>query len=255
MFHTSQTNISRNPMDNLYTHFYTNSAGQKRQYGIFAPGIDRFILVDSTDFWLTMQTAEIVSAKLPTVVFILPPGNEMTNENCLDYTLFNKTQQKVGPSAMSVGRQNPMLKFLFDHDTISYAGVPEDFVNNTDILKIMYDYTQYVHRCVYAINLTDAIYNSRNTTQFTNYYKFDEALTNKTDLSKTENGIFFEMRQILYLADHIAEAEQKIVELWKTASVDQVHLMTGYYRLLNQPIPDELTACITTPSNISTFLF
>lgn len=250
----------QNQFDNFYDYFYVNSNGQRRKNAIFAPGVDRFILIDDKDFWMTLQTAEILSSKLPTVVYILPPSaQDIDNYNCINYTIYNKTQQKVGPSPIIAARQHPVLKFLYDDDELVDNGVPEDYKDNTGILTRLTEYAQFVQQQVYVFNITEAFYNIVNTNRFANLYidnAWLENISSKVDRTKFEKGAFFELRKILHLADSIAEAERKIIEFWKHNSTDQVYLMNGYYKVLNQPIPSELVALSKTgPTNISTFLF
>ena len=113
--------------DNSYKRFYVTSQGEKRKNAIFAPGIDRFILIDEYDFWTTLQIAEILSSKLPTVAYILQPNPpDINNTNCINYTIYNKTTQNLGTSPIVGGRQHPLLKVLNDIDSIVDVGIPED---------------------------------------------------------------------------------------------------------------------------------
>lgn len=246
--------------DNFYRHFYVNSTGEKRKNGIFAPGVDRFILIDEQDFWMTLQTAEILSSKLPTVAYMLPPSAAaVDNTNCINYTIYNKTQQKIGPSPIVAARQHPLLKFLYDTDLITEAGIPEDYKDNIEILERLVNYAQYVQQQVYVLNITDAFYNIVNTNKFSELYLDNawlENISTKVDRSKFDKGAFFELRKILYLSNSIGEAEEKIVDFWLQNSTDQVYLMIGYYKILNKPIPEKLIPLSKTgPTNISTFLF
>ena len=246
--------------DNNYKFFYKDSEGNRRRQGIFAPGLDRFILVDDSDFWITLQTAEILSSKLPTLAYILSPSTkEMTNENCLDYTIFNKTQQKVGPSSIACARQQPILKILYDADAVSYAGVPKDFEDRTDMLARLKSYADFVHTCVYAINLTESFYNVNDLQRFINQYtdtSWTKDIAAARDRSSLDKGVFFKLRNILYLSNNQKQAEKEIIDCWKNYSQDQSHLITGYYKIINQEIPEELAKTIKLgPTNISTFLF
>ncbi len=246
--------------DNNYKFFYKDSQGNNRRYGIFAPGLDRFILVDDSDFWITLQTAEILSSKLPTLVYALPPSStDMTNENCLDYTIFNKTQQKVGPSSITCARQQPMLKMLYDADTVSYAGTPKDFEDKTDMLSRLKSYADFVRNCAYAISLTESFYNVNDLQKFINQYTdtgWTEGITAARDRSSLDKGVFFKLRNILYLSDNQEQAEKEIIDCWKNYSSDQSHLIIGYYKIIGQEIPEALAKIAKSgPENISTFLF
>lgn len=246
--------------DNNYKFFYKDSQGNRRRQGIFAPGLDRFILIDDSDFWVTLQTAEILSSKLPTLVYALPPSaTDITNNNCLDYTIFNKTQQKVGPSSIACARQQPTLKMLYDADTVSYVGVPKDFEDRSEILFRLKSYTDFVHICSYAISLTESFYNVNDLQKFINQYTetaWTENIKAPKDRSDLDKGVFFKLRNILYLCDNQEQAEKEILECWKEYSYDQTHLMIGFYKILDRDIPAELEHLVKAiPKNISTFLF
>lgn len=245
----------------FHEHYYINSAGERRTHGIFAPGIDRFILIDENDFWITLETAEILSSKLPTVAYILPNtfGVDINNANCINFTIVDKTQQKIGPSPIAGGRQNPMLRFLRDNNKLVNAGFPEDFKDNEEIIRKITQYAQYVHRRVYAINMTDALYNFKNNYKFADRYldpSWTEGLAAQHDRSSLDKGVFFELRKILYLSDTPEEAEQKITEFWANNVADQGFMIEGYYRTLNLSVPEQVEQAIEQGlQTISPFLF
>ena len=54
-----------------HARFYSSWYGKKNANAIYAPGLDRFLLVDNYDLWLTMEVARILSSKIPTQVFLL----------------------------------------------------------------------------------------------------------------------------------------------------------------------------------------
>lgn len=248
--------------DNFYKHFYKNSRGEVRQHGIFAPGVDRFILVDDYDFWITLETAELLSSKIPTMVYMLPPtSNKITNLNCINHTILNKTQQKVGSSPLVVARQQPMLKFLYDQDELVEVGIPEDYKDpaRKQMLQTLQEFSIYVHKHVFAIRLTEAFYNPVNNLEFAKKYISSEWTANmklKVDRSELENGVFFQLRNALYLSSNINEAENRIIDIWNISPPDQIYLMAGFYKILNKPIPEELTNRITMlPESFSPWLF
>lgn len=248
--------------NNFYKHFYKNSKGQIRQHGIFAPGVDRFILIDDHDFWITLETAEILSSKIPTMVYMLPPLNDKINNlNCIHHTILNKTQQKVGSSPLVVSRQQPMLKFLYDQDEIVDLGIPEDYKDpiRKQMLQQLQDFAIYVHKNVFAIRLTEAFYNPVNNLEFAKKYISPEWTANmklKVDRSELENGVFFQLRSALYLSSSIDEVEKRIINIWNVSPPDQVYLMVGFYKILNRPIPTELASRITMlPESFSPWLF
>jgi hypothetical protein len=246
--------------DNSYQYFYTNSKGEKRKNAIFSPGIDRFLLVDDKDFWVTLETAEILSSKLPTICYLLPPTDEnINNSNCINYTIKNKIDQKVGPSSIIAARQNPLLKFLYDKDEIILKGVPVDYEDNYGIIKGLLRYAKFLQEQVYVLKIVDAFYNVSNTKKFAESYidnRWSESFSVRSDRSNLDKGIFFELKKILYLSNTPEEANDKIIDFWLNNSVDQIYILNGYYKILNRPIPDRLIEISKSgPTNTSTFLF
>lgn len=249
-------------MTNVFDNFYTDQNGAKRKIGIFAPGIDRFILIDSNDIWITLQTAEILSSKLPTMVYILSKDSEeITNTNCHEYTILNKTQQKVGSSNIVSGRQNPCLRFLYGQEGLIHSGIPEDYKEepNKGMLENLKQYASYVHKRSYALSFADSFYNFANTAHFINKNISDSWIENisiKYDLSKHSKGILFEVKNILYTANDLLEAEEQITDLWLSADNNQNYIMAGYYKMLNQNLPKSLEQKFSqVPDTLSTYLF
>lgn len=246
--------------NNFYRHFYIDSTGEHRRHAVFAPGLDRFILVDDKDFWLTLEAAEILSSKLPTIAYMLPPNAfTMTNDNCINYTIDDKRTQRIGPSAIVGGRQHPMLKFLYDKDMVAEVGIPEDYKDNTEILDRLLKYARFVQHQVYVLNITDAFYNFENTETFADKYVDDKCLqhiSSRFDRSNFKKGLFFELRKILYLSHSPEEAEEKITDFWFNNYTDQTYLMLGYYKILGKPMPEKLVPLSRDIyKNISTMLF
>lgn len=248
--------------EEAFDTLYVTNTGSRRQHGIFAPGIDRFIMVDDRDMWMTLQTAELLSSKLPTMVYILPAVREpIDNKNCINYTILDKSQQKVGPSPIVGGQQNPMLRFLRDPNQIVSMGMPEDYKSNASILTQLQRYAQFVNQRVYAINIAEAIYNIKNHARFVDLYLGDwaEGLRVRSDRSSFSHGMFFELRKILYLSNSAQESEERTIKFFQANIadvVDQSYLIEGYYRILGLPVPIDISTEIAKgPKNLSTFLF
>ncbi len=254
-------------MKQPYKNFYVNKNGSRKKFAIFAPGLDRFILTDNYDRLILLQIAEILSSKLPTIVYLLPEdATNLNDSNCINYTIFDKTQQKILSSPIMAARQQPITKYLSDRAKIIEVGIPKDYVNNMEILDRLAEYAYFVKQNVYAINQTEDFCNTFDTSKFANQY-LDSSWFNqvsvKSDFSNLKNGVFFELKQILYLSNSVEEAERNIINLWKCNSEDQDHLMRGYYRMLGVPVPDTLSTKSdddkiyypNNPKNLSQFLF
>jgi hypothetical protein len=251
--------MTQKRFDNHYRYFYHDHNGQRRRYGIYSPGLDRFIHIGDLDFWITFETANILSSKINTIVYILPPGyDEITNENCINYSLFNKTSQKLWTSNILVGRQNPALKMLYPDDIILKSGIPVDFENNVSILDDLRAYTNYVYEQSMAIKLSDVFYNHFNHKDFMDNFVDQEtskALYSAKDW--TNVNLFQKVKNVLYLSNTAEEADEKIIEIWKTFTDDIGFMIEGYYKILDRPVPKELENYVGLNSykNLSVWAF
>lgn len=225
--------------------YYKTPNGDSRKYGIFAPGLDRFILIDDIDHWMVLETAEILSSKIPTMAYILPPLDfNIDNSNCLTYTLYNKTQERIGARLTSIGRQNPALKVIGDKGKLVCEGFPEDYKTEEkqEILKRLQEYAQYVLNHVYAINMVNAFFNPWNSKNFLEKYIGNDIPNFKTmvDRSTSASGVLNELRNALYLSVTIEEADERIIQIWLKHYHEQEYMLSGYYKLLEQEIPKQL---------------
>lgn len=248
--------------DNQYKYFYNDDKGQRRTYGIYAPGIDRFLHIDNSDFWISMDTANILSSKIPTLTYVLPTETYgINNQNCLTYCIFNKTDQRVGNSTILVARQHPMFKFLYSEDTLVNAGIPEDYKESQDSLIQIKRYVDYVYQQCMAINISEIFYNPFNSKGFINTYMPDgwgeEINSKEFDRTKLQKGIFANLRSILYQSNTPEEADAKIIDLWNNNYYDVGYLIDGYYKILGIPLPKQLKdkSGLKANTNSSTYIF
>lgn len=245
--------------DNYHKHFYKDEQGNPRKYGIYSPGLDRFIFIAENDIWITLETAEIISSKLPTMVFVLPKS-DITNETCMQYAIGNKPRLKVNNSTIYVGRQNPLLRMLYDDDVLVNEGLPKDYIDRQDVLDRLKSYTAFVNEQLYAINIANSFYNFIDTKSFmTNYIpeSWTTEISTFADRSSVKQGIFFQLKHILYMSNDQYEAENKIQEFWLEHAKDQTAaFLHGYYKVLGQKIPTKLQhLAVWNPTETSTFLF
>jgi hypothetical protein len=226
--------------------FYQDREMDPRFSGIYAQGIDRWILVDSYDPWIVHETAKIISSKVPVITYRLPNNiGTMTNANCFNFFIFNKTAQKAGQGAVSMGKQTPVMLKIWDPTQIVWVGVPEDYKtpDGEAMLKLLKDYINYVHKVVYATELMNVISNFDDTQEYAVNFLPKEWTANmytNVDRSGFDNGIAGEIKKILYSSNSIAEAESKIVNLWLNNSNDLPWQRFSYYNILGQPMPEVL---------------
>lgn len=245
--------------DNFYKHFYRDENGHPKKHGIYSPGLDRFILISDEDFWVTLETAELLSSKIPTMVFVLS-NREITNDNCLHYSIGNKPKLRVNNSTIYVGRQNPLLRILYDDDYLINEGIPEDYIDRLEILEKLQTYAKFVNEQMFAIKIANSFYNFIDTKSFIDNYipeSWSEGISTFSDRSKTEHGIFFHLKHILYTSNDQIEAETAIENFWLEHGKDQsAAFLHGYYKILGKEIPDRLKhLAVWNPTETSTFLF
>lgn len=234
--------MTQKQYDNHYGYFYHDDNGNRKKYAIYSPGLDRFLHVSDQDMWVSLETANIISSKIPTLVYVLSPDcNEMTNDNCLNYSLFNKSTQRVGTSNILVAKQNPVLKMLYPGDTIVNEGPHVDFKNNQEIIEKLVKYINYVYDQTMAIKITEVFYNPFNSKGFINNYIADGSEDKVTSTSDWSNvGVFSLLRTALYKSNSPEEANSAIIEVWKSIFTDIGYTIEGYYKILNIPVPEEL---------------
>lgn len=230
----------------MFDKLYKTASGEDRKYGIYAPGIDRFILIDSNDVWVTLQTAELLSSKLPTVAYVLNTSEQNINDtNCINYSILNKSNQRINNVSITVSRQHPKLIFLGPEDTITLAGHPEDY--NTDekqtALTVLREYARYVHKLSYIITVQEAVGNHYNNKTFAEKYfpnEWNKDLYIAGDRTNQYTGVFDKLKHAIYISSTIDELNDAIKNIWIEHVVEQGPMMAKFYEFLGQPIPPEL---------------
>ena len=232
--------------------FYKDRSNEPRFTGIYGQGVDRWILVDSYDPWITHETAKILSSKLPVITYSIPNNTRgMNNANCMEYYIFNKTNQRNGQGAVGLGKQTPIMLKIWDHNQITKVGYPPDY-NNEEGLQALANlkrFANYVHRAVYAAELMNISSNFDDTQEYAEKFipvAWADTVWVNADRSGTSDGMCSEIKRILYMAQTPEEAEQKIVDLWYEKSGDLPWQRAAYYRILGQAMPAKLVGLKNT---------
>lgn len=190
-------------IDRLYEH---------RTNGIYCQTLDRWILVDDRDFWITLETAKVLSSKVATTVYVFPPHSKMTNENCHLFSIWDKTAEKRDSSPDVILSQMPTLRVFREHNCIYDAGHPEDFLGST-VVEDLRDYVNYCHTVMTAVEISNALTAHKSFMQFSRTY-LPEAMI--TDLSafnagaKSEVDFRTEVKRILYHSSKKLDASAAI---------------------------------------------
>lgn len=251
--------MTQKRFDNHYDYFYHDHNGQRRDYGIYSPGLDRFLHISNKDLWMSFETANIISSKINTIVYVMPPGHDhINNENCINYSLFNKISQKVWTSNILVGRQSPVLKMLYPDDQIVDSGFPQDFINNQEVIDHLLLYIKFVYEQSAAIKISEVFYNHFNNKDFMdNYVDLETSEMLQSTKDWTGANVLRRIKNVLYLSNTPEEAEKKIIDVWKKYTSDIGFMIEGYYKILDKPVPTELENYIGIKSykNHSSWIF
>ena len=223
---------------------YYNSDGTRKKNAIYCQQIDRYILVDEYDLWITMKTAQILSSKLATTVYQLPNDTEdMNNTNCMNYSIFNKTLYKRKNVADLIQNQTPTLKKL-KTENISKVGVPEDYKSEEgwEQLQKLKDYVNFVNKNVYAIEFSKAKNWKDNKVIANMFYpqEWNEAISSYEDKTVSGKSVFNEITNILYFSDNVTEARMKMADAFENAldnNTVSFERVIVYYNIIKEPNP------------------
>lgn len=199
-------------MEKVLSTYYPGN-GSKVYYGLYSPSIRRFLLVDDHNVFALYKTAQVLSSKINTVLFILQEHNKfpkMTNDNCFKFTFqHNKFQFETSGDGV---RQSPTAAYLrTDGSTkIQKVDLPAEFRHGDRKNKLLetQDYAKYVNCCMHAIMLTSMIYQQIHIEQEHNEY--NSFLYNKP----LEPTLTTHMMNILTYAENIAEARAQVDVFW-----------------------------------------
>ncbi len=203
----NRNTIGRIPFDGR--GFYPSRGNR---YAIYSVTVDRFILVDDKDLWITFHTAKILSSKLPTAVFALDKDSPtFENEDALFWTTTNK-------NIIQSDSQCPTIDKLVGSNSIIREGPPIDYVNTEqlEMLITLQDYALFVNKVLYSIRIADAMYNSEDHSFFAGLVgdEIRQHFQIRPDQTPVDVGYRLATEQILYNSTSIEEAMEQINKLW-----------------------------------------
>ena len=223
---------------------YYNIDGSKKKSAIYCQQIDRYILVDEYDLWITMKTAQILSSKLATTVYQLPENiEEMNTVNCMDYSVFNKTLYKRKNTAELIQNQTPTLKKLSSENIIK-VGIPEDYKTEEGSyqLKKLKNYVDYVNKVVYAVEFANARNWIDNKSIADALYpqEWNDIISSYKYKSESGTSVFNDINTILYFSNDVEEARNKIQKAFENALDDNdvsLDRVTVFYKFIKENNP------------------
>lgn len=196
--------------------YYPGPNPPPRRYGLYSPGLDRFLLVDGLDLWGLHHAACLLASKIQTLVCVFAAGEpEFTNENCLNWSLTEKS--KVFPR-----KQTPGSFLIESNSSCVQVGPPSGFAERMPELLKDQTFALFVLHATYAMRLADLIvgsdYRFRNEDQsfYTGFFAKEIKPTEiaaATDRTLWQNGFQGEIGAILYRAQTIEQARNELNSL------------------------------------------
>ena len=214
------------------------------RFGIYSTGIDRFILIDKFDLWVTLTTAKLLSSKIPTTVFCL--NDDVPNFPATDTVFLTIANKSVHQSES----QTPTLSRLGGGMPVIDAGPPIDYRSNEQIemLAKLQRYAEFVQKTLYAIKIANAICNVDDHKFFAGLLDstVTDALLARADHTVTDFGLLPSIQRILYLAPDIETAIREIDTVWQGTRGRNESFRSIFYNLsgLTQ---EKITDPITIP--------
>lgn len=228
-----------------HARFYSSWYGKRNANAIYAPGLDRFLLVDNFDLWLTMEVARILSSKIPTQVFLLAKDvAEFDNSNCFETTIVDKRKYVINGSNILTARQVPSLHVLIEPDSVANVGIPRDYQTGThkEMLDNLRSYSLFVLRNIHAITIADSIKNITPFEEMVKTYLPNHIpdITLPQDQSFAPSSIKNEIKSVLYQSLSVSEALERIENIWYEYGYNLPEYRDMYYYYMGLETPARL---------------
>lgn len=230
---------------NINYHMETNLKVFEPFYGnmvLYSPGIDRVICLDQFDPYSAVESAQILSSKLPLVVGVTR-SQDIDPSRCLEFSLREKDLM-FAFSSIFYSRQWPSFRRL--NSGFEYLGWPLDYKEEParSYLIQLRDYAEFVCQCVKAVKITNLIFNVLPMQQIAGQHLRDQwpsTVNIPADNTVSAQGVSADIMKILYNSDSVESAVLAINELWKTIP-DVVLYRNQFYQLLGVQQPDDVRA-------------
>jgi hypothetical protein len=201
-------------MNSSLENFYP-SINSKTYYALYAPAVERFLLVERYNPMVFLQTGYVLSSKLSAVIFLLPENEKhpaMTPESCL---LFSLSHVKYNMEANVHGiRPIPTMSFL-KHNKVIKLGEPKNFVINgkKEILIKLQSYAIFCQLCLHAINLASML-NQHTWTQIKNEQHYYNNIFFETEAENIKKNDVEQIMHLLFFSNNKNEALTNIETFW-----------------------------------------
>ena len=134
---------------------YYPAKNSSTYYALYAPAVERFLLVERYNPMVFLQTGYVLSSKISGVIFLLPENEKhpaMTTESCLLFSLSHaKYNQEVNVHGI---RPIPTMSLL-KHNKIIKLKEPKEFGTNKkkEMLIKLQSYAIFCQLCLHLAHL------------------------------------------------------------------------------------------------------
>jgi hypothetical protein len=234
------------PQEGLISAYYTLHFKKVNGNTIYLPGVDRFLLADNFDPWITLETAEILSSKVPTQVVVLGEGIPgLSNLTALEHTIQDKTTMVIHGANILVARQTPSIRKLNGAGGVIEVGWPDDYTTSESkamLLKLQ-EYGMFCLRVCHALKITESLHNVVPHKKYMDEYFSDmipEEFAVPVDQTAFPKGLSRTIKHVLYMANDVEDALEKIENVWFEYSASTPLIRETFYKFVGLPIPSKL---------------
>jgi hypothetical protein len=195
-------------------------------YGFYSPAVDRLILVDSKDLFLSLQVAILFSSKLLLLIVPFDPTKHpVDNSTCY----FWSPGYRVPQSAYQLPQIFPVIG---TSKSLVYCG-PSPHTTEEKLIQAQ-EFLGFVAQASFALHLAEAIHNVNDTECYQRFFpEFEPA-------EAADRAHFREVERILYRFSSIDQAMLDIDEVL-SKELDRLTRRRYYARfntlLYGQPAP------------------
>jgi len=207
----------------LIDTYYYNDSNVLKKTAIYCHQIDRFIISDDYDVWITFKTAKILSSKIASTVFILPKvDEEFNNETCISYSILNKTSHTRTNAPELITNQYPTLRHLHinENNGIIRMDIPEDYKNPEGVQSLikLKNYANFVNKYAYATEFVNALNSLDNKIVPETFFpkEWNEILFSYESLH-SDKSLCNQIDDILFFANSEEEAKLLITKAFDEA--------------------------------------
>jgi len=186
-----------------FSQYYGNK--ETSNFGLFIPGLERFILIDDLDLWSVLHAAKLLSSKFQSLVFPMDNETPVFTHTCLNYGI----QRNIG---FPIINQTPLLKERLTLHEVVKVGPPIDRLDDLEQLVKEQEYCYFVLKTVQALRVIDGLYTNLDNRFYAKF--FDVELLYNEDETGIPNGFVAEVEKIIYLSSTIDEATKQIENIF-----------------------------------------